>query len=86
MSKPIPATPTLEGECDRCAKVKEIIKNGYQMRLPPIDIIAVLNGLLDIQLKTLPKPTLCSVCLEPQAATVHGDVCKNGHGGAPPVE
>jgi hypothetical protein len=30
--------------------------------------------------------TRCSVCNEPQYKTPGGDVCKNGHGGAPPLE
>lgn len=33
-----------------------------------------------------PTGTKCSVCGEPQFMTVHGEVCKNGHGGAPPME
>lgn len=30
--------------------------------------------------------TRCSVCREPQFETPSGDLCKNGHGGAPPLE
>ena len=38
-------------------------------------------------IETLPKTgTTCSVCGEPQYRTPSGDCCKNGHGGASPVE
>ena len=40
-------------------------------------------------LKDIEQPltgTKCSVCGEPQFKTLSGDCCKNGHGGAPPIE
>jgi hypothetical protein len=33
-----------------------------------------------------PTGTRCSVCGEPQLRSPSGDTCRNGHGGAPPLE
>lgn len=58
--------------------------HGWIGPLPAAKWRALLDAANALEPET-PSP-LCSVCQEPQENTPSGMVCKNGHGGADPLE
>ena len=77
---------SLAGECATCADVKDLIGAGRLQERSPFDVLADICQLLRVELEPEASTKKCSVCLEPQADTIHGAVSKNGHGGAPSGE